>query len=34
MLRFIGSLIRPYRTTLIGIFFAMLVETAMSLATP
>jgi ABC-type multidrug transport system fused ATPase/permease subunit len=34
MLRFIGSLIRPYRRTLIGIFFAMLIETAMSLATP
>jgi len=34
MLRFIGSLIRPYRRTLIGIFLAMLVETAMSLATP
>jgi ABC-type multidrug transport system fused ATPase/permease subunit len=34
MLRFIGSLIRPYRGTLIGIFLAMLVETVMSLATP
>jgi ABC-type multidrug transport system fused ATPase/permease subunit len=34
MLRFIGSLIHPYRRTLIGIFLAMLVETAMSLATP
>ncbi len=34
MLKFIGSLIRPYRRTLIGIFLAMLVETAMSLATP
>ena len=34
MLRFIGTLIRPYRRTLIGIFFAMLIETAMSLATP
>jgi subfamily B ATP-binding cassette protein MsbA len=34
MLRFIGRLIRPYRRTLIGIFIAMLIETAMSLATP
>ena len=34
MLRFIGSLIRPYRGTLVGIFVAMLVETVMSLATP
>jgi ABC-type multidrug transport system fused ATPase/permease subunit len=34
MLRFIGTLIRPYRRTLIGIFLAMLIETAMSLATP
>ena len=34
MLGFIGSLIRPYRRTLVFIFFAMLVETAMSLATP
>jgi ABC-type multidrug transport system fused ATPase/permease subunit len=34
MLRFIGSLIRPYRRTLVIIFFAMLVETIMSLATP
>ncbi len=34
MLEFIGSLIRPYRRTLLGIFLAMLVETAMSLATP
>ena len=34
MLRFIGGLIRPYRRTLVVIFFAMLVETAMSLATP
>jgi subfamily B ATP-binding cassette protein MsbA len=34
MLRFIGKLIRPYRRTLIGIFLAMLIETAMSLATP
>ncbi|HTD96445.1 MAG TPA: ABC transporter ATP-binding protein [Edaphobacter sp.] len=34
MLRFIGGLIRPYRRTLALIFLAMLVETAMSLATP
>jgi ABC-type multidrug transport system fused ATPase/permease subunit len=34
MLRFIGSLIRPYRGTLVVIFLAMLVETVMSLATP
>src|SRR6201991_4212779 len=34
MLGFIGKLIRPYRRTLIGIFLAMLIETAMSLATP
>ena len=34
MLRFIGGLIRPYRNTLVVIFLAMLVETAMSLATP
>jgi ABC-type multidrug transport system fused ATPase/permease subunit len=34
MLRFIGSLIRPYRRTLVFIFFAMLVETVMSLAAP
>jgi ABC-type multidrug transport system fused ATPase/permease subunit len=34
MLRFIGSLIRPYKRTLVVIFFAMLVETIMSLATP
>jgi ABC-type multidrug transport system fused ATPase/permease subunit len=34
MLRFIGSLIRPYRSTLAFIFAAMLVETVMSLATP
>jgi ABC-type multidrug transport system fused ATPase/permease subunit len=34
MLRFIGSLIRPYRRTLVVIFLAMLVETVMSLATP
>jgi len=34
MLRFIGSLIRPYRRTLVVIFLAMLVETVMSLAAP
>ncbi len=34
MLRFIGSLIRPYRSTLVIIFLAMLVETVMSLAAP
>ena len=34
MLRFIGGLIRPYRRTLIVIFLFMVVETAMSLATP
>jgi ABC-type multidrug transport system fused ATPase/permease subunit len=34
MLRFIRTLIQPYRRTLIGIFLAMLIETAMSLATP
>ncbi len=34
MLRFITGLIRPYRRTLAVIFFGMLVETAMSLATP
>jgi subfamily B ATP-binding cassette protein MsbA len=34
MLRFIGSLLRPYRRTLAVIFLAMLVETAMNLATP
>ena len=34
MLGFIRGLIRPYRRTLVGIFLAMLVETAMSLATP
>jgi ABC-type multidrug transport system fused ATPase/permease subunit len=34
MLRFIVSLVRPYRRTLAVIFLAMLVETAMSLATP
>jgi ABC-type multidrug transport system fused ATPase/permease subunit len=34
MLRFIGSLIRPYKRTLVVIFLAMLVETIMSLATP
>jgi ABC-type multidrug transport system fused ATPase/permease subunit len=34
MLGFIRSLIRPYRRTLVVILLAMLVETAMSLATP
>lgn len=34
MLRFIVGLIRPYRGTLVLIFGAMLVETAMSLASP
>jgi ABC-type multidrug transport system fused ATPase/permease subunit len=34
MLSFIGGLIRPYRPTLVVIFLAMLVETAMSLAAP
>jgi ABC-type multidrug transport system fused ATPase/permease subunit len=34
MLQFIGSLIRPYRRTLVVILLAMLVETTMSLATP
>ena len=34
MLRFVGSLIRPYRRTLVVIFFFMLIETAMSLAAP
>src|SRR6202789_2018904 len=34
MLRFIGSLIRPYRPTLAIILLAMFVETIMSLATP
>jgi ABC-type multidrug transport system fused ATPase/permease subunit len=34
MLRFIGSLIRPYRRTLAIILCAMFVETVMSLATP
>src|ERR1700733_5473560 len=34
MLRFIGGLIRPYRRTLIIIFFGMFLETAMSLAAP
>src|SRR6202453_4535558 len=34
MLRFIGSLIRPYRSTLAIILLAMFVETIMSLATP
>jgi len=34
MLRFVGGLIRPYRSTLGVILLCMLVETAMSLATP
>ena len=34
MLRFIGGLLRPYRGTLVAIILAMLVETAMSLASP
>ena len=34
MLRFVGGLIRPYRSTLAFILLCMLVETAMSLATP
>jgi ABC-type multidrug transport system fused ATPase/permease subunit len=34
MLRFIVSLVRPYRRTLVVIFLAMLVETVMSLAAP
>ena len=34
MLRFIGGLIRPYRSTLAIIFVAMLIETFMSLAAP
>jgi subfamily B ATP-binding cassette protein MsbA len=34
MLKFIRGLIRPYRGTLVIILFAMLVETAMSLAAP
>lgn len=34
MLRFVGSLVRPYRGTLLVIFLAMLVETTMSLAAP
>jgi ABC-type multidrug transport system fused ATPase/permease subunit len=34
MLQFVNDLIRPYRRLLAGIFLAMLVETAMSLATP
>jgi ABC-type multidrug transport system fused ATPase/permease subunit len=34
MLRFVGGLIRPYRSTLAIILFCMLVETAMSLAAP
>jgi ABC-type multidrug transport system fused ATPase/permease subunit len=34
MLRFVGSLIRPYRGSLVIILIAMLIETVMSLATP
>jgi hypothetical protein len=34
MLRLIGELIRPYGGTRLIILLAMLVETAMSLATP
>ncbi|AXC11785.1 Lipid A export ATP-binding/permease protein MsbA [Acidisarcina polymorpha] len=34
MLRFVGGLVRPYRGTLLAILAAMLLETAMSLATP
>jgi len=34
VLKFIGGLIRPYRSTLAIILFAMFVETAMSLAAP
>jgi ABC-type multidrug transport system fused ATPase/permease subunit len=34
MLRFVATLIRPYRRTLVIILIAMLLETAMSLATP
>ena len=34
MLRLIRELVRPYRGTLLIILLAMLVETAMSLATP
>jgi len=34
MLRLIRKLVRPYRGTLLIILLAMLVETAMSLATP
>jgi subfamily B ATP-binding cassette protein MsbA len=34
MLRFIGGLIRPYRSTLAIILVAMLIETVMSLAAP
>lgn len=34
MLTFVNTLIRPYRLALVVIFLAMLVETAMSLATP
>jgi len=34
MLQFVGSLVRPYRRTLVVIFAFMLIETAMSLAAP
>lgn len=34
MLRFIGGLVRPYRSTLLVILIAMMVETLMSLAAP
>jgi ABC-type multidrug transport system fused ATPase/permease subunit len=34
MLRFIGDLVRPYRSKLVVIFLAMLLETLMSLAAP
>ena len=34
MFRFARDLVRPYRGTLVIILLAMLVETAMSLATP
>ena len=34
MLAFIGGLIRPYRSKLVLIFLAMLLETLMSLAAP
>lgn len=34
MLAFIGGLLRPYRSKLVLIFLAMLLETIMSLAAP